>query len=86
MSVCGKHAVENQAHMLIECTAYEHERRAMFRYLYTRMDEEKCSRVWSSADEIAIWLLSDEKCDIPIRTFLDEAFKKRSFLLGESEK
>ena len=80
--VCGESAVENQAHMLIECSAYAHERKIMFRHIYAKIEEEKCNKVWSSSEELAVWLLSDEKCDQPIRTFLDAAFTQRSFLLG----
>ena len=71
--VCSKRAVENQTHMLMECDAYQHERRIMFETL----DDEQCSKQWNDVEELSVWLLSDERCDGPIRTFLDAAFAVR---------
>ena len=65
--VCSKGAVESQAHMLVECTAYRHERLAMFVALECILGDEQCSKQWSSADELSCWLLSNEQRDGPIR-------------------
>ena len=80
--VCGIRAVENQQHMLIECTAYQHERSKLFIFIESKIDEAQRNRVWNSGEELTVWLLSNIDCDQPIRTFLDAAFTRRSFLLG----
>ena len=56
--------------------------RVMFTTLAGMLDEEQCSKQWSSVEELSVWLLSDERCDGPIRTFLDAAFTVRLALTG----
>ena len=81
-NVCGMRAVENQQHMLVECTAYQYERGVMFKVIRDKLNEEQASVVWSSSEELTVWLLSNNECDEPIRTFLDAAFNRRTLLLG----
>ena len=41
---------------------------------------------WNDVEELSVWLLSDERCDGPIRTFLDAAFAVRLALTGTPAK
>ena len=50
--VCSKRAVENQTHMLMECDAYQHERRVMFETLASILDDEQCS--WNDLEELSV--------------------------------
>ena len=84
--VCSMGAVESQAHMLVECTAYQNERLAVFVALECILGDEQCSKQWNDVEELSVWLLSDERCDGPIRTFLDAAFAVRLALTGTPAK
>ena len=78
--MCGMTAVEDQKHMLVECDAYQHERIMMFETI--DMTDETSSMNSSDKERLAVWLLSDVHCDLPVRAFLEAAFIKRSSWMG----
>ena len=76
-------AIEDQQHMLTQCSAYEKERELMLRQLSQVVTEEEMARHWNDMESLTVFLLSDTRCDAAVRTFLHSAFAKHYQLLGQ---
>ena len=77
--MCGSDQ-EPQSHMLLDCTAYDQERRVMIEEISQHVAEEWHEMRHRNREDIGIWLLSNMKCDLFVRKFLDTAFTKRKIL------
>ena len=76
--MCKTGQVEDQTHMLLACDAYENARRT----LHEAMEKEKLTNEWRAhemkgGNALVQWLLSDPRCDVPIKRFLGQAWRVR---------
>ena len=76
-------AIEDQQHMLTQCSAYEKERELLLRQLSQVVTEEEMARHWNDMESLTVFLLSDTRCNAAVRTFLHSAFAKHYQLLGQ---
>ena len=78
-------AVENHQHMLLECEAYATERKMLWEELSKTLSEEKMTQQWNNTEDLVVFLLSDNECDSAVRTFLHDAFTRRSQLFRDKQ-
>ena len=78
-------AVENHQHMLLECEAYARERKMLWEELSKTLSEEKMTQQWNNTEDLVVFLLSDNECDSAVRTFLHDAFTRRSQLFRDKQ-
>ena len=81
--ICSFGSREDQQHMLLQCTAYEKERKIMMDELARRLSGNALVKQWNCVESFTIFLLSDSRCDSAVRTFLGSAFTQRCKLIGD---
>ena len=72
--------VENQTHLMVRCAAYDDSRARMYEGI-KRVVGERVWKGYATDSALAEWLLRDQKCDLPVKQFLAEAFNTRTELM-----
>ena len=75
-------AVENHQQMLLE---WAYARKVLWEELSKTLSEEKMTQQWNNTEDLVVFLLSDNECDSAVRTFLHDAFTRRSQLFRDKQ-